>query len=409
MSDPRCCCGGGYVEPPCASGVPAGCLDITFSGITPQQNELCPISDQSPYNSFYFGHPFLGGVNGTWRLTTVAVSGNVLPGTDCDRGYVQLAVLVDGGSDYACIVDSGRANSPFSIWGMGMTVAASLGCRDDRITLRSVTAVVGNGPVGSCPDDPFADMVAGGYIFRWQRGAAGAPFIGSGVTVSNEDDSCVCDGSAFGAYSLAFAGSAHVSFTTGPCVSPPAQYAVAVACDDPGDTISVDLGTNTDGKPRFLSGGTLYYLTTDATTDTPAIGTWVDTECPSMMLMAAGSETRPVARGEKPVASLGRRALAYVRSEASGRYATARTVTLRQLSCFGDPSLGMAPCPSLRGEPGSRWCGACGCGERKRARLDPDDQGRSKLQFTYLECPRRRPGFSNADGGESPLPVIGPA
>lgn len=103
-------------------------------------------------------------------------------------------------------------------------------------------------------------------------------------------------------------------------------------------------------------------------------------------------------RAPEPVPSLPRRALRYARAVLSGREVDAETLALRQLSCFGDPARGVDPCPSLAGEPGRRYCNDCGCGARRNAILDPEPTtGRSKLQYVELTCPRRRPGFANAE------------
>jgi len=88
---------------------------------------------------------------------------------------------------------------------------------------------------------------------------------------------------------------------------------------------------------------------------------------------------------------------AYAAAKLSGRNATPETIRTRQLSCFGRPEEGIAPCPELRGLSGRRYCGACGCGPRPEAILDFQPDGHSKLQFTVLTCPRKRPGFSNAE------------
>lgn len=83
------------------------------------------------------------------------------------------------------------------------------------------------------------------------------------------------------------------------------------------------------------------------------------------------------------------------RSVLSRRTADDATISLRQLSCLGDDEAGIAACPALRGPVGARYCGECGCGDWKQALLDPDKDGKSKLQYRYLRCPRGRAGFSN--------------
>lgn len=80
----------------------------------------------------------------------------------------------------------------------------------------------------------------------------------------------------------------------------------------------------------------------------------------------------------------------YLRARASGRHATEEVIARRQESCRTCPSRQ----PSKKW-PGRHFCGSCGCGDRYSALLDGD--GQHKLQFTELRCPRKRPGFSNAE------------
>jgi hypothetical protein len=80
---------------------------------------------------------------------------------------------------------------------------------------------------------------------------------------------------------------------------------------------------------------------------------------------------------------------------------------LRVLSCFGDQAGGVARCPSLAFSPNNQfhYCNDCECGEREEARLSGigstderpilDGNEYLKLDFPELECPRKRPGFSN--------------
>lgn len=88
----------------------------------------------------------------------------------------------------------------------------------------------------------------------------------------------------------------------------------------------------------------------------------------------------------------------YLEAKLSGRGATWDQVQARKRSCFGSVVDGIQPCPLLRGRPGKRYCGGCGCGPRPEAILDPDPiTGQSKLQFTRLRCPLKRPGFTNEE------------
>lgn len=70
----------------------------------------------------------------------------------------------------------------------------------------------------------------------------------------------------------------------------------------------------------------------------------------------------------------------------------------RHVSCHGTTLAGAtvaSPCskrqPSQDGT--THFCGACGCGDTKIARLDGD--GYTKLHYPHLECPLERAGFSN--------------
>lgn len=74
---------------------------------------------------------------------------------------------------------------------------------------------------------------------------------------------------------------------------------------------------------------------------------------------------------------------------------------VRHTSCFGETLEGVKvqePCPSLylSKEKDHHYCNACGCGDKHLTHLDQDDSGYSKLDFPHLECPRKRPGFSNS-------------
>ncbi|RMH53734.1 MAG: hypothetical protein D6685_15460 [Bacteroidetes bacterium] len=111
-----------------------------------------------------------------------------------------------------------------------------------------------------------------------------------------------------------------------------------------------------------------------------------------------GAKRSGIARAASRLWTAAQMAASYAEAKASGRTADERTIALRQLSCFGDPAAGVPACPQLRETPAGRFCGACGCGQRPEARLDPDPTtGLSKLQFGVLRCPLGRPGFTNHD------------
>lgn len=73
------------------------------------------------------------------------------------------------------------------------------------------------------------------------------------------------------------------------------------------------------------------------------------------------------------------------------------TFNVRKLSCFGDGNT-QAACVALRQDlDGKFFCGACGCKANKLAVLLADNPAEySKLHYPNLQCPLRKPGFSNA-------------
>jgi hypothetical protein len=92
-----------------------------------------------------------------------------------------------------------------------------------------------------------------------------------------------------------------------------------------------------------------------------------------------------------------------------------KSLALRVLSCHGD--FENEPCPSRRyGESiKAHYCNDCGCGERKLARISdigsaPDAptfaDPHLKLRFRNLQCPRRRPGFSNGRSDGSAVSIV---
>lgn len=80
--------------------------------------------------------------------------------------------------------------------------------------------------------------------------------------------------------------------------------------------------------------------------------------------------------------------------ETDGFHIDQDTYELRRKSCFGDAS--QSQCALLvTNADGHRFCGACGCGQSKIARLDADSaEGYSKLHYPVLHCPLNREGFT---------------
>lgn len=83
------------------------------------------------------------------------------------------------------------------------------------------------------------------------------------------------------------------------------------------------------------------------------------------------------------------RGLVATATNTGGEKAPEDVITLRKQQCFGG-------CSQLRYTIDQKpFCGACGCGSNKLAILTSED-GYSKLDYPYLECPLKKPGFSNA-------------
>ena len=84
----------------------------------------------------------------------------------------------------------------------------------------------------------------------------------------------------------------------------------------------------------------------------------------------------------------------------TNKKAPQETIELRHLSCHGDGSL-LPPCSERRDSekvPGSFYCGACGCGDKKTTQLINltinAKENYSKLDYPTVSCPLKMPGFS---------------
>lgn len=77
----------------------------------------------------------------------------------------------------------------------------------------------------------------------------------------------------------------------------------------------------------------------------------------------------------------------------SGR-TTPEVILIRKGSCFGNTDKGTPPCPALRMDVDGSFCDACGCGRWGLANLDGTIL--PKLGWAHLNCPLKRPGFSNS-------------
>lgn len=90
--------------------------------------------------------------------------------------------------------------------------------------------------------------------------------------------------------------------------------------------------------------------------------------------------------------------------KSAGEKVSDEIYNLRRDSCFGNDSRFIKQCDQLKyNDSLESFCGSCGCGQTKLAKLDGD--GYTKLHYPYLECPLKKEGFSNH---EVPLSVIIP-
>ncbi len=95
-------------------------------------------------------------------------------------------------------------------------------------------------------------------------------------------------------------------------------------------------------------------------------------------------------------------AASFLKSKASGfgGAVTAKEIKeARHVSCFGRKLNGevVGPeCDALRwtSDRQHAYCGDCGCKDHARAHLN--SKPHDKLDYPYLECPRKKNGFSNA-------------
>jgi hypothetical protein len=73
---------------------------------------------------------------------------------------------------------------------------------------------------------------------------------------------------------------------------------------------------------------------------------------------------------------------------------------LRVLSCIGNDFIGgdLPQCEQLKiskVDSTKRYCGACGCGDRKGTWLISDSNEYGKLDYPKVGCPLQMPGFTN--------------
>jgi hypothetical protein len=83
--------------------------------------------------------------------------------------------------------------------------------------------------------------------------------------------------------------------------------------------------------------------------------------------------------------------------------ASPETISLRVLSCHGNPDKNLPPCPKRMDSnkfANSHYCGACGCGDKQLTQLTPFENGGKMVEYTKLHypkvtCPLEMPGFTN--------------
>jgi hypothetical protein len=72
---------------------------------------------------------------------------------------------------------------------------------------------------------------------------------------------------------------------------------------------------------------------------------------------------------------------------------------MRDISCHGSETLGLASCESRlesKKHPNSFICEACNCGDFSHTQLtNLDENHYSKLDYPRVHCPKNMPGFSN--------------
>ena len=86
----------------------------------------------------------------------------------------------------------------------------------------------------------------------------------------------------------------------------------------------------------------------------------------------------------------------------NNKKADKRTKQLRVLSCLGDNGE-LIPCEYLRdskSDPTKKFCGGCGCGDRKATWLSGTSEDYGKLDYPKVVCPLNMPGFNNYEQSE---------
>ena len=228
------------------------CLRVTFAGL--QLQEDCPyvfVQQAPPGCPSFYTHPellsVLGGVNRSFRAAPTGVP-------------LQYAAIVPVAFTYTVPACGPRPAQAISY--SEATLIVNLACVDDTLKVTSISFYAGL--------SPFCDTL----IFSWDF-ANGGGLVDLEQPVANLNG-CNC---IAGTGSIAHSGFAVVEALVDQSCQQDPIYTVAALCDDPLTTISVDLTTNTDGKPGVLYQGELYRLTPNTTTNPPVTVEWVDEQC----------------------------------------------------------------------------------------------------------------------------------
>jgi len=80
-----------------------------------------------------------------------------------------------------------------------------------------------------------------------------------------------------------------------------------------------------------------------------------------------------------------------------GKKAEPSVKQLRVLSCFGNNEIPVCENLLKSKKYEGHYCGGCGCGDKPHTQLLINGKAYSKLDYPYLTCPLKMPGFSNYD------------
>ncbi len=235
-----CVCGGGG-PPDCANGIPTLCVQVDFAGIV-------------PVTGSYLGLPPIGLIDG--EVETVAGVNRTFQYVDTGFGFAEGSALIVVRGEY----QFGPFAPETRFTANTVRVEVGLGCCGDiiRITRVSMTLSDPNSQLGIAT------------VFDWQvPNIPPCEWPASGATVENQSEQGISVGQG---------GTATVTLTTA-CVPIPDTYALADPCEG-GESISVDLETNTNALPGVEYQGARYRLTSESTVAPPLPVTFIPEVCP---------------------------------------------------------------------------------------------------------------------------------